>query len=86
MADEAEPTGMTMEPDDIDPGEPVAALAELRQNPTEGFLATIRRRIQRRHLAADAADLSLSGFAFVALEWLTVAFQYFQPNRHREGD
>ena len=47
MADEVDRTAMTVEPDDVDPGEPVAALAELRQNPIEWFLATIRRRIQR---------------------------------------
>lgn len=74
------------EADDIDPGEPVAQLAELGQVPTSGFLAGIRRRIQRRYLVADASELSWSGVSFLLLEFMKVFFQLFQPARDAEGD
>lgn len=86
MADATDVSGGAADPDDVDPGEPVAALAGLGQTPTAGFAARIRDRIQRRHLAADAADFSLSGLAFVVLQFLTVLFQFFQLTDRQEGD
>jgi len=85
MADAVDDSGYATEPD-VDPGEPVAVLAELGQRPTAGFAARIRDRIQRRHFAADAAEFSLSGLAFVVLQFLTVLFQFFQLTDRQEGD
>ena len=71
---------------DIDVGEPVAELAELRQTPTSGFLTRIRRRLQRRFLAADASEFSWFGLSFVAVEFVKLLFQFFQSNTRSEGD
>lgn len=86
MADDVDRPTEEAETDHVDPGEPVEVLAGLRQAPTTGFLSRVQGRIQRRHLAADTADFSLAGMAFVALAFLTVLFQAFRPLDRAEGD
>ena len=86
MADDIGLPAEEAEMEDVDPGEPVELLAGLRQTPTTGFLSRVRGQIQRRHLAADTADFSLAGMAFVALAFLTVLFQAFRPLDRAEGD
>ena len=80
MADDADLPTADAGPD---AGEPVELLASLRQTPTSGFLSRIQGRIQRRHLAADAADFSFAGLACVALAFLTVLFQAVGPRGGR---
>ena len=86
MADDVDLPAEEAKMDDVDTGEPVELLAGLRQTPTTGFLSRVRGRIQRRHLAADTADFSLAGMAFVALVLLTILFQAFRPLDRAEGD
>ena len=86
MADEVDPPPTDAESGDVDIGEPVELLAGLRQTPASGFLRRIQGRIQRRHLAADAADFSFAGLACVALAFLMVLFQAFRPLDRPEGD
>jgi len=87
MTDDAHtPPPDTPDSDDVDPGEPLELLAELRQTPTLGFLGGIRRRIQRRNLAADATELSWSDLSFIVLQFLTMVFEVFQPTDRTEGD
>ena len=86
MVDDVDLPTEEAEMDDVDPGEPVEPLAGLRQTPPTGFLRRVQGRIQRRHLAADTADFSLAGMAFVVLAFLTVLFQAFRPLDRAEGD
>lgn len=89
MADDAStspPDTSGPDPDDVDPGEPLEVLAELRQTPTLGFLGGIRRRIQRRNLVADATELSWSGLSFIVVQFLTMFLEVFQPTNRTEGD
>ncbi len=51
-------------------GEPIRALADLREPAPPGLLVRVRNSILRRHLAADVADLSLLGPIVVFLEYL----------------
>ena len=51
-------------------GEPIRALSELRESADPGLVGRVRNSIQRRHLAADVADLSLLGLYGVFLEYL----------------
>ncbi len=65
--------------EDIDTGEPIAALAELREDPSRGFLAGIRRRLQRRALVEDVGEFSWLGLSPASMP------QDF-PARRRAGD
>jgi hypothetical protein len=51
-------------------GEPIRALSDLREPAPPGLIGRVRNSIQRRHLAADVADLSLLGPIRVFLEYL----------------
>jgi hypothetical protein len=86
MVDEREPPSGEVGAGDVDTGEPLALLAGLRQAPPPGFLRRVQGRIQRRYLAADAADFSFAGLACVALALLTVLFQGLRPLGRSEGD
>ena len=86
MADDVDLPAREAEAGDVDPGEPLALLAGLRQTPTMGFLSRVQGRIQRRHLAADTADFTFAGLTCVALAFLTALFQVFRPVDRAEGD
>ena len=72
--------------EDIDTGEPIAALAELREDPSRGFLAGIRRRLQRRALVEDVSEFSWLGFTFITMSLVGLVFQLLQLGRRDEGD
>ena len=72
--------------DDIDPGEPITQLTDLRQEPNPGFLNGIRGRIRRRYLAADAGELWWSGLAYILLEFVKLFTQLMQPSAGSQGD
>jgi hypothetical protein len=46
-------------PNDLDLGDPVRELRELREEPAIGFVQRLRGRIQRRLFAADSVDFGL---------------------------
>jgi hypothetical protein len=64
---------MTPERED-DPGEPIAALAELRLPASGNFLGKVRARIHRRALASNLVDMAWSAPAQVLLEFLNILF------------
>lgn len=72
--------------DDVDTGEPIAALADLREPTSGGFLSGIRRRLQRRTLVEDVGEFSWLGFTFIAMSLVGLVFQLLQPGRRDEGD
>lgn len=47
--------------DDVDPGEPVAEIVALREEPTHGFLARIRDGILGRLAGSQMLDFAVSG-------------------------
>ena len=61
--------------DDADLGAPIAALAQLAEEPEQGFLARVRRRIQRRSLTAQLFDLSCLAPILVFFEYLNLILQ-----------
>ncbi len=47
--------------DDVDPGEPIAELAELEHPSSEGLFAKVVRAVERRKLGADGLELARVG-------------------------
>ena len=70
--------------DQIDPGEPLAELASLREEPGDGFLGRIRRSIDRRVFVSDTADFSLRVLLKTMFDYLTAAVDSLQPAREDE--
>ncbi|MBC8425806.1 hypothetical protein H8E07_16955 [bacterium] len=72
--------------DDIDPGEPIAELAALRETPADGFLDRVRHSVQRRLLVAQAADFSLGIFMRTMFDYLAAVLDAFRgPQPPRNG-
>ncbi len=71
---------------DVDTGEPIVALGELREAPSRGFLAGIRRRLERRTLAEDVGEFTWLGFTFITMSLVALVFQLLQPRQRDEGD
>jgi hypothetical protein len=63
--------------DDIDPGEPIGALAGFEEETGEGFLSKIRGRINRRMLASQALDLNFKFFMDTVKDYILVIFEAF---------
>jgi hypothetical protein len=61
--------------DDVDPGQPIGLLANLTEEPRAGFLEGIRRRIRRKTLTADTAQLWWAGLPFVLFEFVKMIVQ-----------
>lgn len=72
-------------PDEIDPGEPVAVLADLREPVSTGFLDRVQRKIERRSLANEFASASWYFPVLVLLEILVMLFDFLGLRRDREG-
>lgn len=60
--------------DTIDVGEPIAELAQLREQPAAGFFERIWRSVERRRLGSDVTEMSLTGLVVVFLEYLGALF------------
>ncbi len=71
---------------DVDTGEPVVALAELREAPSRGFLAGIRRRLERRTLVEDVGEFTWLGFTFITMSLVGLVFQLLRARQRDEGD
>ncbi len=78
MSDE---NGIPRGDEDIETGEPIAELAALREDPSEGFAQRIRNSIQRRLLASQAADFSLRVFLTTLFDYLTAALDALHGQR-----
>jgi hypothetical protein len=71
---------------DIDTGEPIAELAELKETPPEGFLARIRGSILRRITTAEAIDFSLMALFQTFWEYLSMSIQALAGSDREERE
>lgn len=62
----------------IDTGEPIAELAELLEPAKVGFFDRLWRRIDRRKLGAEVADLGWNGILTLFVEYLSMMTEIFQ--------
>ena len=71
--------------EDVDPGEPLSELLELREPVSESFLGRVVSALRRRSLTSHLATLSwtVAGAAFI--EVLRVFFSLLNPGRPNEG-
>jgi hypothetical protein len=58
----------------IDTGEPIQALRDLEEKPSDSFMISLHHRIQRRLLAADIGRLTWSGVIEVMIEFFSLIF------------
>ncbi len=63
-----------LDPDDIDPGEPIPQLVQLEAAPRRGFLARLRRRIDRRRFAGDTTTFAWSATWALVRQLLDMLF------------
>lgn len=69
-----------------DPGEPIAALAGLRVEPSTTFLARVRHRVERRTLGSQLLSLTWYAPAVVLLEFVTLIFGAMGVQRPGDDD
>ena len=72
--------------EDVDPGEPLALLAELHEEPTRGFFGRIRDRIERRRLGSHVVELAWHATIVIFLELVDLLFQLFKGNQDQKGE
>ncbi len=72
--------------DDNDIGRPLEELAELREEPGEGFFGRIHAAINRRLTAADILDLSVQGFFATFFTYLAALFQALSANGNADKE
>ena len=72
--------------DEIDDGQPILELAALREPVDPGFTELLRRRIERRMLARDAASASWYLSVMVLLELLMMVAEMLGLSKRRQGD
>ena len=72
-------------PEDIDPGPPVPEIAALAESPLDGFLARIRRSIDRRIGAAHVLEFSVTTVLDFLREIGWVLFGAFERPRPAPG-
>ena len=68
----------------VDPGEPIAALAEFEHDTSSDLLARIRRTIQRRTTAAQLTSFSSSVLLLLLREFWLILVEQFNPKRTRK--
>ena len=73
---------------DEDPqlGRPVTEIADLELKPAPGFLAHVRRRIERRFLTGQLFDLSWFAPVIVVLEYLDLLFSWITGKKPSSGE
>ena len=69
----------------VDTGEPIAALADLAEEPAAGFVGRLWRRIDRRRLGGELADMSIQGLLAALAEYLGWIFGSLGSGESREG-
>jgi len=70
---------------EIDCGEPVAELAELREFPSAEFADRVRRGIGRRRLAAEMTQASIQMPFLWLMEILDLLFHFFTGKITKKG-
>jgi hypothetical protein len=74
------------QPDQVDAGEPIAALAELRVEPSTTFITRVRHRVERRNLGSQLLTLTWYGPAVLVLEFVSLVFGVFDARRPGDDD
>lgn len=72
--------------EDIDPGEPILEIQQLRLTPSESFTGRIRSSIHRRIFASDALDFSLLAFFQTMMDYLAAIFDGFSGTSTKDQD
>jgi len=70
---------------EVDPGEPIAALAGFEGNTSPGFMMRVRRKIQRRTTTAQVASFTWNVPSIVLLELWRVLIQLLQLKDVEKG-
>lgn len=76
MSEPTDPHEDSPEGTDVDPGEPIAELADLRESPPPAFIRRVVDGVDRRLLGGAAMDLPWFGLSEVILEYLTILFGF----------
>lgn len=84
MNDDVQPDKQIPE-GEIDCGEPVAELADLRETPSAGFQERVLRGIGRRRLAAEMTQVSLQVPFLWLMEILNLMFHFFTGKITEKG-
>jgi hypothetical protein len=72
--------------DEIDPGEPLQALANFEQEASRNLVVQIRRSIQRRTTVGHLAAFSVCIPLLMLKEFLSVLFTRPDPRNARKGE
>lgn len=72
--------------DDVDPGEPIAELADFREHASGDLLGRIRRSLQRRSLSAQIAGFSWGAVGTVVQEFLEFIYSFIEPRDDRRDE
>lgn len=72
--------------DDVDPGEPIAELADFREQASGDLLGRIRRSLQRRSLSSQLMTLSWGGVGEVFQELLELIYSFIEPRENRRDE
>lgn len=76
-------------PDDLPPDgeeEPIAALALIELDASQGFWTRVRRKIDRRVATAQVLSFSWNLPKVIFIEMLEMAFTFFSPAKSRKGE
>jgi hypothetical protein len=68
-----------------DTGEPIAGLALIDLETSQGFWPRVRRKIDRRVATAQVLSFSWNLPKVIFLEFLQIAFSVFSPAKDRKG-
>lgn len=73
------------EDEDVDPGEPIVALADFEQSTSPSFMMRVRRKIQRRTTTAQVASFTWNVPSIVLLELWRILIQLLQLKDVEKG-
>jgi hypothetical protein len=77
--------GIPPDRDDVETGEPIAALSGIEVAPSPGFLARLRNRIERRTVTSQVASFAWHVPVAVLYEFLSMVFAFVGPQGDRKG-
>jgi len=71
--------------EEVDPGEPIAALAGFEQSASPGFMLRVRRKIQRRTTTAQVASFTWDVPSILLLELWRALIQLLELRDVKKG-
>ena len=72
--------------DEVDAGEPIEVLGALERPASGGFIARLRRRIERRKLTSEVVSVGWHLPGIILLEFWNMVCQLVLPGEDRKGD